>query len=77
MLILEHWRVQMWGKVSGGIQIKLKGWIRIRIIGVNGRIRIRIGIKLKSRIRIRLNCFENGPDPSPLNTRFFLQHRTI
>jgi hypothetical protein len=54
-VILEHWKVHIWRKVSGRIRIwiriiKLKGriWIRIR---VKGRIRIRI--KVKSRIRIR------------------------
>jgi hypothetical protein len=44
---LEHWRVQIWEKVSGI-------WIRLRI-RVKGRIRIRIKVKSRIRIRIRIN----------------------
>ncbi len=61
-IILEHWRVQIWKKVSGRfrIRIKLEGriWIRIR---VEGRIRIRIEVKSRIRVmRIPFTGFGSG-----------------
>jgi hypothetical protein len=48
MVILKHWRVKIWEKVSGRIRIRIR-------ISAKSRIRIRIRIKVKSRIRIRIN----------------------
>jgi hypothetical protein len=44
-VILEHWMVQFWGKVSGRIRIR----IHIKLKG-----RIRIHIKVKGLIRFRM-----------------------
>ncbi len=51
-IILEHWKFQIWGKVSGRIRIRIK---------LKGRIRIRIRVK---GIRIRINVMRiRNTDP--------------
>jgi hypothetical protein len=63
-VILEHWRIQIWKKVSGRIRIwisiKLKGRLRILIlIRVKGRLRIRINEKSSVQIRINVMRIRN------------------
>jgi hypothetical protein len=61
MVIIEHWGVQLWGKESGRILIRIKS---------KGRIRIRIRVKSRIRNTVHKHNFVQGMNVSQ-TTLFF------